>query len=304
MGARMGLEDIMSGDSELNETMGESAERKAYRDEEARKSADAHIRALCEAAPEERTVAAVYRVVCERNDLRAAATPSPEGAVALAVVSKIRALVGAMEDEATDDVVIVMLEQHRRMREFIQRHGEITFGPLRKEGDAISLGITDPLQMGQELGQRFADMLNHMHAQNYVEMRFAARDPGETLTVTVQRHGKVTPANARLAAEGALARAVALLAANGIAWDEPMTFAPPVLPVRERDPETNLGWIRLDVKPYEVHGEPAAMVCDRCGRRQALPDEHTADMMKAMTDAFAAKHGKCPPKDAAEKGGA
>ena len=109
---------------------------------------------------------------------------------------------------------------------------------------------------------------------------------------------------ARLAAEGALARAVALLAANGIAWDEPMTFAPPVLPVRERDPETNLGWIRLDVKPYEVHGEPAAMVCDRCGRRQALPDEHTADMMKAMTDAFAAKHGKCPPKDAAEKGGA
>lgn len=110
---------------------------------------------------------------------------------------------------------------------------------------------------------------------------------------TVQRVGRLTPEDARRAAEGALERAVERLRAAGGEWDEPLAFVPSEPPVEEmKDPARP--WLRFDFRRV-----PNVHRCLRCGREQAVPDPYTTATWEAVATAFGIEHSGCVEGDGA-----
>lgn len=188
-----------------------------------------------------------------------------------------------------------LLADNEHIRKVLAREAAPRFGPFYEhDKGGVAVEIHDPLKIGQQICGRLAAMLDHIGAANYIETTFTPHDHAdrdECLTVTVQRWGKVTPTAARKEAETHLARAVALLSANGIPWDGPMTFDPPKPPEREKPDATP--WVRIDCSE-----DPNLIRCERCGATQDLPREHSGDMLKGIADAFIPAHRDCREGDA------
>ena len=203
----------------------------------------------------------------------------------------VRTLAGYVDGLVQDNAA--MMGEIERVTRILRREAEPRFGEGRVQDGKIAMQVEDPLGMGQEIGSRLAAMLDHVGAGNYAEMQFIPRHattPDERITVIVQRWAKVTPHAARKSAEESLARAVALLAQHGIAWDGPVTFDP----VLCRAPRAEYDWIVLD-----CNERPNVLRCSRCDGTEAVPTPVTADAYTAINAAFLAQHKDCQEGDAA-----
>ncbi len=181
----------------------------------------------------------------------------------------------------------------RRLRRVVARLTEPTYGPFRQGKDgAITADIDGPT--GTMVISALVDMLGD--AKNYVAVSGWHPVAG-SIEAIVQRVGKLSPHEARVQAEGHLARAVAMLAEHGIVWDGPTTFLPE-LPQRhtdlDADPSGEHPWLRLD-----IDADPNVLCCQRCGARQEMPRRGTAAVMMAVVEAFSTAHADCQDGDGA-----
>lgn len=183
-----------------------------------------------------------------------------------------------------------------RLRRILKRAAEPTFGDFRREPSGmLALSIKDPMRVGITICQMLANMLDHVGAPNYIATQFHGAEGVGNIEVEVIRYGKLSPNKARHEAEAHLARAVALLAEHGIAWDGPTTFKPDTPVELPRDEDDPASWLRL--VPGD-DGAPAALLCTRCNGKQELPREHTHDVLMAMGKAFEDRHDSCKEGDA------
>lgn len=183
-----------------------------------------------------------------------------------------------------------------RLRRILKRAAEPTFGDFRREPSGmLALSIKDPMRVGITICQMLANMLDHVQAPNYVATTFHGAEGVGNIEVEVIRYGKLSPNKARHKAEAHLARAVALLAEHGIAWDGPTTFTPDTPVELPRDEDDPASWLRL--MPGD-DGAPAALLCTHCNGKQELPREHTHDVLMAMGSAFEDRHNCCKEGDA------
>lgn len=144
----------------------------------------------------------------------------------------------------------------------------------------------DPAGLVTIMIQAFGEMLNRSGAINYLSLR-GYSPTGGGFQVIIQRTGKLSPHEARKAAEGELRRAVALLAERGIPWDGPTEFLPDD-PVNDGLRMSDSDWLKLDFRRT-----PNVLMCDRCGGEQPLPETATTDVFIAVQKAFEATHGEC-----------
>lgn len=194
----------------------------------------------------------------------------------------------ALEDMAQD--VILLVEAHARIMRILQREADPTFGPMEiDETGKVAVPMTDPLKLGMHFAGVFSKALDAGGAENYAEWTFNGTT--ESVVVTVQRAGKITPHGARVDAERSLKRAVDLLAAHGIQWDGPVNFEPATLG-RVATVDSDTHWVRIDLSE-----RPNVLVCNRCKTRQPLPNDAKGTVFKALTDGFINEHRSCQEGD-------
>lgn len=172
-----------------------------------------------------------------------------------------------------------------RLRGLFTKRAEPKFGSMRSDGDGITMTIEESAGITHQVIAALAQTLGE--AVNYAAISGHHPAIGR-IECIVQRVGKLSPDDARRLAERHLARAVALLSQNGIAWDGPTTFLPdgpiqrPVPIGKDRD------WLTIDVSV-----QPNEMRCARCGSHQPMPEKSTAAMLEAMIKAFTKAHKGC-----------
>ena len=190
--------------------------------------------------------------------------------------------------------VIALAGELRRIRRLWKREVDSQpMGPMRESPDgALVLPVPDGT-IGHTLVRGLLDMLDAANAINYVQIGGYSAKAGGRVEAVVQRVGKLSPCDARDAAEAALGRAVALLREHGIAWDGPVAFVPSPRPAVERLPtmSDDHGWLRIDVRR-----DPNVMMCMRCGCEQDMATA-PAPMLQAMLEAFATQHAQCEEGD-------
>jgi hypothetical protein len=171
-----------------------------------------------------------------------------------------------------------------------QQLTEVEFGPMRASpGGGVDIPVVVTSQNHEAvrfLAMSFAKSLGD--APNYMAMQIRSDEIG-WMEVCIQRRGKLTPHEGRRLAEAEVQRLLAVCEAHGIHETARIDLAPPAaLDVGEATTDGPDDWLVIDYKR-----EPNDMLCKRCGTRQPMPARYTNDMVKAMTGAFAKKHGAC-----------
>lgn len=168
--------------------------------------------------------------------------------------------------------------------------------PRARDGGGFELPFKDATGMADFLFEAAAALLQGsklggVYAHNYVAVQ--GTSPVGRLELTVQRVGKVTPHEARRAAEMSLERAVAMLAQHGIPWTDPTTFRPDKPePAGAEVPDGPVPWRCIDLLC-----EPCVLRCRRCNGIQSLPASATPAVARAITQAFEGEHTNCQVAD-------
>ncbi len=173
--------------------------------------------------------------------------------------------------------------ENARLQRIIDREPE--FGAMQKDASGVVVPIIDH-PMTHIIVSHLAEMLTQSNAVNYVAISCDHVRLGR-LECCVQRVGKLSPHEARKAAEKALQKAVTLLTAHDIPWEGPTEFLPdnPV-------PSSDKGAIDAHIV-IDINVRPNTLLCTRCNRKVALPDPIEADMLKAMGEVFTKTHLNC-----------
>lgn len=154
--------------------------------------------------------------------------------------------------------------------------------------DEVKLVAHDSAMVGRAMAQSMADLMHEEHARNYLVCRFWHPMSGR-IEVVVQRVGKLSPHEGRLAAEQHLRRAIEILKVHNIPWDGPTEFLPDQAPPRVKVKD-DAPWIHLDPQV-----EPNILRCERCTASQVMPMAGVIDVLKSIVDRFHRHHAHCAP---------